>query len=201
MMTRTLATCFLATTILGGAALAQGTQFVTEQTASQWRGSKLVGVDIYGSDNAKIGDVSEVLLDAGGNAQAVVIGVGGFLGIGEKNVAVPFSAIQWKNEPMQAAAAPVTPRSEPASGGAATVPAATPMAPAPGASPADSASRGYPDHGMLAMTKAELQSAPDFKYCGARAAATPAPSTATAPAGGMTSPMGGGTAPATAPKP
>lgn len=199
MMKRTIAACFLATTMLGGAALAQGANFVTEQTASQWRASKLVGVDVYGSDNAKIGDVSEVLIDGSGNAQAVVIGVGGFLGIGEKSVAVPFGAIQWKNEAMTTAAAPAAPRSEPsATGTAATAPAAP--APAAPATAADSATRGYPDHGVLAMTKAELQGAPDFKYHGAKAAAaTPTPSTATAPATGMSSPMGGGSAPA--PKP
>ena len=204
MLKRTLAACFLATTVLAGPALAQGANFVTEQTASQWRASKLVGVDIYGTDNAKIGDVSEVLLDASGNAQAVVIGVGGFLGIGEKNVAVPFGAIQWKDEAMRttSAAAPAAPRTDPPATGttATTTPPATTSAPAAPATAADSATRGYPDHGMLAMTKADLQGAPDFKYYGAKAAAATAPSTATAPAGGMSSPMGGAAAPGTAPK-
>jgi sporulation protein YlmC with PRC-barrel domain len=199
MMKSTLAACFVATTMLAGSALAQGTNFVTEQTASQWRASKLVGVDVYGTDNAKIGDVSEVLMDAQGNAQAVVIGVGGFLGIGEKNVAVPFSAIQWKNEPMTTASttAPAAPRGDVSATGTAAAPAPSPTGPA---SASNGAARGYPDHGTLAMTKADLQSAPDFKYYGATQSTSAAPSSATAPAGGMSSPMGGaGTAPA--PKP
>jgi sporulation protein YlmC with PRC-barrel domain len=204
MLKRTLVACFLATTALAAPALAQSTNFITEQTATQWRASKFVGVDIYGTDNAKIGDVNEVLLDASGNAQAVVIGVGGFLGIGEKNVAVPFTSVQWKSEPVQATTASTAPRSDVSSTGttAANPPTAAPTA-AP-AAPVDTAAQGYPDHGMLAMTKADLQNAPDFKYYGAKTASTstttaPATPSATAPAGGMSSPMGG--APATAPKP
>src|SRR5689334_15329823 len=73
--------------------------FISQAQSGQWRASKLVGVDIYGSDNEKIGDVNEVLLDKSGNAQAVVIGVGGFLGVGSKDVAVAFNAIQWKDTP------------------------------------------------------------------------------------------------------
>ena len=212
MTKRTLAACLVATTMLAAPALAQGTNFVTEQSATQWRASKLVGVDVYGTDNVKIGDVSEVLMDAQGNAQAVVIGVGGFLGIGEKNVAVPFAAVQWKNEAMTTAS--TTAPAAPAATGMATATtgttttgttmppagtAAAPAAPAPAhppGSPASSAARGYPDHGMLAMTKADLQSAPDFKYYGA----TQAASSATAPAGGMSTPMGG-SAPAPAARP
>lgn len=67
--------------------------FLQDQSSSDWRASKLLGTNVYGPDNAKIGDVSEVLLDNSGSAHAVVIGVGGFLGVGQKDVAVPFSAL------------------------------------------------------------------------------------------------------------
>jgi hypothetical protein len=56
----------------------------------QFRGSKLIGLNIYGSDQGnrndtdKIGDINELLLDRNGSVQAIVIGVGGFLGMGEK---------------------------------------------------------------------------------------------------------------------
>lgn len=70
-------------------------QFLTQMSSDQWRGSKLVGLNVYGSDNQKIGDINEVILDRNGQAKAVVIGVGGFLGIGEKNVAVAFDKVQW----------------------------------------------------------------------------------------------------------
>jgi sporulation protein YlmC with PRC-barrel domain len=74
-----------------------GAKFVTEQSQNEFRGSKLVGLNVYGSDNQKIGDINEILLDKSGNAKAAVIGVGGFLGIGEKNVAVEFSSLEWVN--------------------------------------------------------------------------------------------------------
>ncbi|HEY2733847.1 MAG TPA: PRC-barrel domain-containing protein, partial [Polyangiales bacterium] len=67
--------------------------FVQQQQATQWRTSKLVGTDVYGSDNSKIGDINDVLIGSGGSVQAVVVGVGGFLGVGEKNVAIPFDAL------------------------------------------------------------------------------------------------------------
>jgi len=67
--------------------------FLQDQSSSDWRASKLIGTNVYGPDNAKIGDVSEVLLDSSGSTHAVVIGVGGFLGVGQKDIAIPFSAL------------------------------------------------------------------------------------------------------------
>ena len=49
--------------------------------------------DVYDAKDAKIGDVEDVLLDKNGKVDAVILGVGGFLGIGEKDVAVPFNAV------------------------------------------------------------------------------------------------------------
>jgi sporulation protein YlmC with PRC-barrel domain len=49
---------------------------------------------VYDPKDAKIGDVEDVLLDRNGKVDAVMLGVGGFLGIGEKDVAVPFNAIK-----------------------------------------------------------------------------------------------------------
>jgi len=72
-----------------------GGKFITEQNQSEFRASKFVGLNVHGSNNEKIGDINEILIDRSGNAKAVVIGVGGFLGIGEKNVAVPFSSLEW----------------------------------------------------------------------------------------------------------
>ena len=39
-----------------------------------------------------------MLIDHNGAVQTVVIGVGGFLGFGKKDVAVPFAAMQWRTE-------------------------------------------------------------------------------------------------------
>ena len=66
-------------------ALAQSGDFIQKQTANEMRSSKLVGTNVYGPGDEKIGDINEVLIDKSGSVHAVVIGVGGFLGVGEKN--------------------------------------------------------------------------------------------------------------------
>lgn len=49
---------------------------------------------VYDNRDNKVGDVNDLLLDNGGKINAVIVGVGGFLGVGEKNVAVPFSLLK-----------------------------------------------------------------------------------------------------------
>ena len=49
---------------------------------------------MIGSDDKKIGDVSDILFDKDGKIEAYVVGVGGFLGIGSKDVALAPSAFQ-----------------------------------------------------------------------------------------------------------
>ena len=76
---------------------------MTQMPADLMRGSTLMGVDVYGTDNQKIGDIDEVLIDRQGKIHGVVVGVGGFLGIGEKDVAIPFDQVQWmSNREVQA---------------------------------------------------------------------------------------------------
>jgi sporulation protein YlmC with PRC-barrel domain len=50
--------------------------------------------NVYDPGDNKIGEIMDVLLDRDGKAAALIVGVGGFLGIGEKDVAVPFNAVQ-----------------------------------------------------------------------------------------------------------
>jgi sporulation protein YlmC with PRC-barrel domain len=50
--------------------------------------------NVYDPSDNKIGEIMDVLVDRAGNATALIIGVGGFLGMGEKDVAVPFDAVQ-----------------------------------------------------------------------------------------------------------
>ena len=68
--------------------------FVQNQAASEWRSSKLVGASVYGPDNKSIGSIDDLIVDEKGAIKAAVIGVGGFLGVGQKDVAVPFEALQ-----------------------------------------------------------------------------------------------------------
>ena len=49
---------------------------------------------VYNSQEAEVGKVADILLDQDGKVVAVILGVGGLLGVGEKNVAVPFSSIK-----------------------------------------------------------------------------------------------------------
>jgi PRC-barrel domain len=49
---------------------------------------------VYDPQDNKIGDVKDLLVSKNGNIDAAIIGVGGFLGVGEKNVAVPFNALK-----------------------------------------------------------------------------------------------------------
>jgi sporulation protein YlmC with PRC-barrel domain len=254
MLRKHMAACLTATALMAGSALAQtGTapaqgstpgqqaaspgasgKFMTQQSANQWRASQLVGLAVYGNNNERIGDINEVLLDRNGGAEAVVIGVGGFLGIGEKDVAVPFKAVEWKmgsdtdrtaantggsnrtaantGDANRTAAGAGT--SNTASGPANTTSGAPNTNSGPGtgttgtttstAGPggdgprtagnqagsgpagagssaanttgsasgtaagrtgdASGANRGYPDHAVVRMTKADLENAPTFRY-------------------------------------
>ena len=50
--------------------------------------------NVYDPSDNKIGDVDDVLIDTDGHVTAMIIAVGGFLGMGEKDVAVPFSSVR-----------------------------------------------------------------------------------------------------------
>jgi sporulation protein YlmC with PRC-barrel domain len=49
--------------------------------------------NVYDPNETKIGDIKDVLVDKSGKIAALIVGVGGFLGAGEKDVAVPFEAV------------------------------------------------------------------------------------------------------------
>ena len=69
-------------------------QAITQQAPSQWLGSQLIGVDVVGVNDERIGDVNDVLIDKNGKVDALVVGVGGFLGLGEKDVALPMTVFE-----------------------------------------------------------------------------------------------------------
>jgi len=58
----------------------------------EWRSSKLIGVDVYNEANEKIGAVEDLIVDKSGRVENVILGVGGFLGMGEHYVAVPMDS-------------------------------------------------------------------------------------------------------------
>ena len=67
---------------------------VPAQSADEWLASKLKGTAVIGSDDQKIGDISDVLFDKMGHVKAFVVGIGGVLGIGAKLVALDMNAFQ-----------------------------------------------------------------------------------------------------------
>ncbi len=73
---------------------ASSAKFINSQRQDQHLASKFRGTDVVGADEAKIGDVSDILFDKDGKIEAYVVGVGGFLGIGAKDVALAPSAFQ-----------------------------------------------------------------------------------------------------------
>jgi sporulation protein YlmC with PRC-barrel domain len=84
---------------------AKATAGETMDLKGTWRSSKLIGLDVYNRADEKLGDINEVLLDTQGKVKAVVIGVGGFLGMGEHDIAVSMDRLKFMEEPHKSAKA------------------------------------------------------------------------------------------------
>ena len=67
--------------------------FIQMQEEGQILGSDLMGADVVSAADEDIGDVKDVLMSQDGQAIGILVGVGGFLGIGEKDVAIPFERL------------------------------------------------------------------------------------------------------------
>ena len=68
--------------------------FVPGQMTGEWLASKAMGSTVYSPANDKIGEVNDFVIGSDQGIHAVIVGVGGFLGMGEKNVAVQPKAFQ-----------------------------------------------------------------------------------------------------------
>jgi sporulation protein YlmC with PRC-barrel domain len=68
---------------------------MTKIETSQMLASELIGTKVISANNESIGDINDVIVDRNGQAVAAIVGVGGFLGIGEKDVAVPFKSLEF----------------------------------------------------------------------------------------------------------
>lgn len=116
-----------------------------------WRSSKLMGLDVYNRADEKLGDINEILLDKDGKVKAVVIGVGGFLGMGEHDIAVSMDRLKFMEEPHKSAKAAKA-------DGKATTGSSSPQA------RRDAATDWVPDHAVMDATKDQLKAMPQFKY-------------------------------------
>ena len=124
----------------------------------QWRASKLIGVDVYNEQNEKLGDIDELIVDRSGKISGVVIGVGGFLGMGQRDIFIPMEKLKFVEEPLRSSTVPDANR--PATTGAAD-------------QRADRATREtrrdrndwYPDHAVLSgATKDSVKNMTEFRY-------------------------------------
>ncbi len=159
MITKYLAAVAVASALIATPALAQAPKSTpTAQSASSaglWQGSKLIGLNVYNEQNDKIGDIKDLMVNKSGNIDMVVIGVGGFLGVGERDVAVKFSELKWSNEPVRSSSSSSSNANRPATTGAANTNAST---------SSSSGARTYPDHAVFNASKDQLQSMPQFDY-------------------------------------
>jgi putative membrane protein len=72
----------------------QQRQILSTLTPEHILGTNLRGTKVYGANNENIGEINDIVVNRNGQVVAVVVGVGGFLGIGEKDVAIPFQALE-----------------------------------------------------------------------------------------------------------
>jgi PRC-barrel domain protein len=125
------------------------------------------GIKVYNDANENIGSINDLLMDKSGNVKIAVIGVGGFLGLGEHLVAVPYEKLKFVNEavaytgaagnnPNSTANRPAATTTTGAATGTDNKPATT--------TTATSASKWYPDHAVFNASKDELKNMPEFKY-------------------------------------
>jgi hypothetical protein len=135
---------------------AQGTvEFMEHQQQSDWVTSALIGRTVTNAQGESLGDINDIIIDEQGHVVAVIIGVGGFLGIGEKDVGVRYTALHF--EPL-----PEPPRAPP--------PGAAPGQ-QPGTAPAPQAPRqDDPKHRdkliVLDVSKEQLEAAPPYRKLG-----------------------------------
>lgn len=130
----------------------------TSSFQGNWRASKLVGLNVYNEKNESVGSINDMLTDKNGKIVAVVIGVGGFLGVGEHLVAVPFEKVKFSDKPVAYTGAATT--SAPAKPGGTTTTGSASNTAATAAKP----NPWYPDHAVFNATKDELKAMPEFKY-------------------------------------
>jgi sporulation protein YlmC with PRC-barrel domain len=128
-----------------------------------WRASKVVGLSVYNDNNESLGSINDLLMDKNGNIKAVVLGVGGFLGVGEHLVAVPFDKIKFVDQPVAYTGAAST-SPNPNRPATSTTTGSSTTTTAPSTTATTKANPWYPDHAVFNATKDELKAMPEFKY-------------------------------------
>lgn len=162
-----LAVVLLCTAVIGDAAFAQSTQpsdraapAATAQPSDamvalkgNWRASKLMDLNVYNEANEKLGDINELLVDKSGKIHAVVIGIGGFLGMGEHDIAVSMDKLKFVEEPVRTSSTGNSTTTRETTTGAASTNTAT-----------RNTNDWVPDHAVMSGNKEQLKALPQFKY-------------------------------------
>lgn len=166
-----IATAFTAPAFAQGAPTSSGTdpsalspngsQFMTQVQPDQFMASKLIGTKVVSASNESIGDINDVIVDHNGQAVAAVVGVGGFLGMGEKNVAIPFSSLDFASRNQANNVTTTGSTNTTGSTGSANTAGATGSSSSFTSSIWNS-SDNTPARVILHMSKEELQAAPTF---------------------------------------
>ena len=73
------------------------------ESADHFRASTLIGASVLNGANEAIGDINDLIISKDAKVDRVVVGVGGFLGIGEKNVVLPFNELTFTRDNNRAA--------------------------------------------------------------------------------------------------
>ncbi len=73
-------------------------EYVTQQSSSDWTAQTLIGKKVENNNGETLGEVNNVIVNEKGKVVAITVGVGGFLGLGEKDVGVPFEALKFRDE-------------------------------------------------------------------------------------------------------
>jgi len=80
--------------LASGSALMAAGELMTNIPTSSLTVTNWYKQSIYDPSNSTIGKIDDVLVSSDGRVEALIVGVGGFLGVGEKDVAVSFSAVR-----------------------------------------------------------------------------------------------------------
>ncbi len=165
MITKFLTAALIGSTLMIAPAMAQSTsannsnsQQINASSTGKWQASQLIRLNVYNNNNEKIGDIKELMMDKDGKIDQAVIGVGGFLGIGERDVAVKFSDLKFSDQPVKSSSS--TGSNTSSTSGAGT----TSSSSSPQNTTTTGGPKNYPDHAVLNMTKDQLQSMPQFNY-------------------------------------
>lgn len=171
----------LSVAVIGGPAYAQTAQPVapaaTSATAGSntkmmlkgnWRASKLMGLNVYNEANEKLGDINELILGKDGKVNAVVIGVGGFLGMGEHDIAVSMDKLKFVEEPVRTSSTSPATTTRDTTTGAATPSAntatTTTIARTTNTTTTANVNDWTPDHAVMSGNKDQLKAMSQFKY-------------------------------------